>query len=119
MAFDPRTGAEANSAAVADAASALTTGGVARAAKDDAQGRFAVGDAVGYAGEDLVAWGEPRETLAAVLALVGEGAEVVTVVVGEDAPLGDDAIESLVPDGAELELHQGGQAAWWYLVAAE
>ena len=119
VAFDPSAGAEGNADAVRDAAAAVATGGVARAAKDDAQGRFAVGDAVGYAGEDLVAWGDPAETLGAVLAQVGEDAEVVTVVAGQDAPLDDAAVESLVPADAELELHRGGQAAWWYLVAAE
>ena len=40
-------------------------GGVAPAARDDAQGRFTRGDAVGYAGGELVAWGDPRTTLRA------------------------------------------------------
>ena len=47
---------------------ALRVGGVAPAARDDAQGRFSAGDAVGYAGGELVAWGDPAETLAATLA---------------------------------------------------
>jgi DAK2 domain fusion protein YloV len=119
VAYDPGAGAEANRKAVAEAADALATGGVARAARDDAQGRFAVGDALGYAGDDLVAWGDPQETLSEVLRQVAEHAEVVTLIVGEGAPLADDAIEPLLPNGAELDLHQGDQAAWWYLVAAE
>jgi hypothetical protein len=119
IAFDPATGAEDNCRAVAEAAAALATGGVARAAKDDVRGRFTAGDAVGYAGDDLVAWGDPATTLEAVLRQVGEHAEVVTVVEGDGAPLEADVIEGLLPNGAELELHAGGQAAWWYLVAAE
>ena len=119
VAYDPAVGAEDNAAAVAEAAAALATGGVARAAKDDAQGRFGVGEAVGFAGEDLVAWGDPRETLATVLRQVAGDAEVVTIVVGQDAPLDEGEIDALVPDGAELDLHRGDQAAWWYLVAAE
>jgi hypothetical protein len=119
VAFDADIGAEQNCDAVAAAAAALRTGGVARAAKQDTQGRFGVGDAIGYAGEDLVAWGEPQATLAAVLAQVGKDAEVVTLIAGDGAPLGEDAIEPLLPDGAELEFHQGGQAAWWFLIAAE
>jgi hypothetical protein len=119
VAYDPRGGAEENAAAVADAAAAIATGGVAPAAKDDAQGRFRVGDAVGYAGDELVAWGDPDATLRAVLADVAQDAEVVTVVTGDGAPLDEAAIEALVPDGAELEVHRGDQAAWWYLVAAE
>jgi uncharacterized protein len=119
VAFDPARTAKENCRAVSEAANALTTGGVAPAAKDDVQGRFRTGEAVGYAGDELVAWGEPSSTLRAVLAAVGEHAEVVTLIAGEGAPLGEAAIEELLPNGAEMELHSGGQAAWWYLVAAE
>jgi dihydroxyacetone kinase-like predicted kinase len=119
IAFDPNLTAKENCRAVAEAASDLSTGGVARAAKDDVQGRFHVGEAVGYAGGELVAWGDPSETLGAVLRAVGEHAEVVTVVEGDGAPLDSGALEALLPNGAELEVHDGGQAAWWYLVAAE
>ncbi len=119
IAFDPSRSAKENCRAVAGAAGDLVTGGVAPAAKDDVQGRFRAGDAVGYAGDDLVAWGDPLATLRAVLEAVGADAEVVTLIAGEGAPLGQDAIEPLLPNGAEMELHSGGQAAWWYLVAAE
>src|SRR5829696_4972016 len=70
IAFDPSATAAENCRAVAAAAAGLATGGVARAAKDDVQGRFQAGEAVGYAGEDLVAWGETEVTLAAVLRAV-------------------------------------------------
>jgi hypothetical protein len=119
VAYNPQADAAANSKAVGAAADALATGGVARAARDDVQGRFSVGDAVGYAGDELVAWGDPRETLSEVLRQVADHAEVVTLIVGQGAPLGNGAIEALLPNGAELDLHQGDQAAWWYLVAAE
>jgi DAK2 domain fusion protein YloV len=119
IAFDPNLTAKENCRAVAEAASDLSTGGVARAAKDDIQGRFHAGEAVGYAGGELVAWGDPSDTLGAVLRAVGEHAEVVTVVEGDGAPLDSGALEALLPNGAELEVHDGGQAAWWYLVAAE
>jgi len=119
VAFDPVRSAEENCRAVAEAAHALSTGGVAPAAKDDVQGRFRTGEAVGYAGGELVAWGDPTATLRTVLAAVGEHAEVVTLIAGEGAPLAEEAIEQLLPNGAEMELHSGGQAAWWYLVAAE
>ena len=119
VAYDPDATAAENRRAVAEAAGSLATGGVAPAAKDDVQGRFSAGDAVGYAGGELVAWGEPEATLAAVLRRVGEHAEVVTVVEGQGAPLDGDSIAGLLPNGAELELHSGGQPAWWYLVAGE
>jgi dihydroxyacetone kinase-like predicted kinase len=119
LAFDPSRDASSNADAVTEAAGGLTTGGVARAGREDAQGRFAEGDAVGYAGEDLVAWGTPEDVLRRVLDAVCEGAEVVTCIAGEDAPLGEDAVAALVPGGVELDHHDGGQPSWWWLLAAE
>jgi dihydroxyacetone kinase-like predicted kinase len=119
LAFDSGASAEDNAAAVGEAADGLATGGVARAARDDASGRFAAGDAVGYAGEELIAWGAPDDVLRSVLAAVCDGAELVTCIAGEGAPLDEDAVEALVPEGVELELHDGGQPSWWWLLAAE
>jgi DAK2 domain fusion protein YloV len=119
LAFDSGASAEGNAAAVGEAARALATGGVARAARDDASGRFAAGDAVGYAGEELIAWGAPDEVLRSVLAAVCDGAELVTCLAGEGAPLESAAVEALAPDGVEMELHDGGQPSWWWLLAAE
>ena len=67
LAFDPARPSAENALAVQSAADALRIGGVAPAARDDAQGRFTAGDAVGYAGGELVAWGDPAATLAATL----------------------------------------------------
>jgi dihydroxyacetone kinase-like predicted kinase len=119
LAFDPALDAEENATAVAEAAAGLATGGVARAARDDPGGRFAAGDAVGYAGEDLIAWGAPEDVLRQVLEAVCADAEVVTCVAGADAPLPAAAAEALVPEGVELDLHEGGQPSWWWLLAAE
>jgi DAK2 domain fusion protein YloV len=119
LAFDPALDAEENAAAVAAAANGLTTGGVAPAARDDPAGRFTEGDAVGYAGEELVAWGGAEDVLREVLAAVCAGAEVVTCVAGDGAPLDAGAVEALVPDGVELDHHEGGQPSWWWLLAAE
>jgi DAK2 domain fusion protein YloV len=119
LAFDPDRGAEANAAAVSSAAEALRIGGVAPAARDDAQGRFTAGDAVGYAGGELVAWGDPAATLAATLDRLVDGAELLTCIAGEKPPLGQDDVQARVPDGVELEYHEGGQPAWWWLLCAE
>jgi DAK2 domain fusion protein YloV len=119
LAFDSGVPAEENAAAGTDAASGLATGGVARAARDDASGRFAAGDAVGYAAEELVAWGAPDEVLRSVLARVCDGAELVTCIAGDGAPLDAGDVEALVPEGVELDLHDGGQPSWWWLLAAE
>jgi DAK2 domain fusion protein YloV len=119
LAFDGDKTIEENAHAVGQAAAALRIGGVAPAARDDAQGRFHAGDALGYSADDLVAWGEPSETLATTLERVAAGAELVTCIAGTDAPLGREALEQLVPEGVELEYHEGGQPAWWWLLCAE
>jgi uncharacterized protein len=119
LAFDPALRAGENAAAVAQAAEALRIGGVAPAARDDVQGRFMAGDAVGYAGGELVAWGDPAATLAATLNQLVDGAELLTCIAGEAPPLGQKDVQASVPDGVELEYHEGGQPAWWWLLCAE
>jgi DAK2 domain fusion protein YloV len=119
LAFDPNQDAAANAEAVAAASDALAVGGVAEAAKDDLDGRFVVGDAVGYRGDELVAWGDPSATLSATLAALAEGAELVTCIAGDGAPLDADAVAAAVPGGIELDFHEGGQPAWWWLLCAE
>jgi hypothetical protein len=113
-----RTAAE-NAVAMGEALEAVRTGGVAPAARRDPDGRFAIGDAVGYVGDDLVAWGDPRATLEAVLGRLGDGAELVTCIEGEGAPLDGATVAGLAPAGVELELSDGGQPSWWWLLSAE
>jgi uncharacterized protein len=119
LAFDPTRPSAENALAVRSAADALRIGGVAPAARDDAQGRFAAGDAVGYAGGELVAWGDPAATLAATLDRIVDGAELLTCIAGAEPPLGQDDVEARVPNGVEVEYHEGGQPAWWWLLCAE
>src|SRR4051794_13312401 len=119
LAFDSARDRATNCRAVAEAASVLRLGGVAPAARDDAKGRFRAGEAVGYVNGELRAWGDPRETLAGTLAGVAEGAELVTCVAGDTPPLAREEVESLSPEQAELEYHDGGQPAWWWLLCAE
>jgi uncharacterized protein len=119
LAFDPASPADENAAAVGEAAGSLRLGGVAPAGRDDAQGRFRAGDAVGYADGELVAWGDAAETLAATIARVAEGSELLTCIAGDAPPQPREAIEGAVPPGVELDYHEGGQPAWWWLFAAE
>jgi uncharacterized protein len=119
LAFDPDRGCDDNATAVGGAAEALSIGGVAPAARDDAQGRFTSGQALGYAGGELVAWGDPAETLAATIAQIADGAELLTCIAGEGPPLDRAAVEARAPDGVEVEYHEGGQPAWWWLLCAE
>ena len=112
-------GAQENAAAMNDALEALRIGSVAPAAREDAHGRFGVGEAVGFVDEEIVAWGEPQPTLAAVLEALARDAELVTCIAGEGAPLDDAAVRALVPDGVEVEVSDGGQPSYWWLLAAE
>ena len=48
-----------------------------------------------------------------------KGAELLTCIAGAGAPLPLEAVERAAPDGVELEYHEGGQPAWWWLFAAE
>jgi DAK2 domain fusion protein YloV len=119
VAFNAQASAEENAEALWGAVSALATGGVAPAARDDLQGRFRTGDAVGYAGDELVAWGAPDQVLRQTIEYLAEGRELVTCIAGAEAPLGEDEVERTLPEGLELDFHEGGQPAWWYLLAVE
>jgi DAK2 domain fusion protein YloV len=121
LALAPDQPLERNAAAVREALAGLRTGAVAPAARADPRGRFQPGEAVGFLEDEVVAWGAPAATLRAVLAALADGAELISVLTGADAPLPDDAVAALL-DGdldAELELRRGGQAAYWWLLAAE
>ncbi len=127
LALAPEHSVEENAVALHEALESVRTGAVAQAAREDAQGRFQRGEAVGFVGEEVVAWGEPGETLRQVLSTLTNGsngnppAELVSVLSGAEAPIDLAAVERLL-DGdseAELELREGGQPAYWWLLAAE
>ncbi|HTU95379.1 MAG TPA: DAK2 domain-containing protein [Solirubrobacteraceae bacterium] len=120
VSLDPSRRAVDNAEAMVDALERVRTGGVAPAGRDDAQGRFQAGEAVGFVDEEIVAWGEPLRTLRDVLERLGEDAELITILRGADAPLDDATVEGLAADGAaELELSEGGQPSYWWLLSAE
>ena len=119
LALDPQRSAADNVAAIDAAIERLRTGAVAPAARDDGDGRFVAGDAVGFVDDAIFAWGEPGPTLAAVLGQLGEDAELLTCIAGAGAPLDEAGVRALVPAGVELECEEGGQPAYWWLVAAE
>ena len=52
--------AEENAERLGAAVAGVRVGSVAPAARDDAQQRFAAGDAVGFIGDEIVAWGPPE-----------------------------------------------------------
>jgi len=119
VALDSERGAVENGAAMREALALVRTGAVTGAARDDVEARFHRGDAVGFIDERLVAWGEPAETLEAVLGELGREAELVTLIAGDGAPLEAEDVSALAPTGVEVEYSWGGQPAYWWLIAAE
>ena len=119
VSLDPGRTASENAATMAETLERVRTGAVAPAARDDTQGRFREGDAVGFVEEKLVAWGRPRETLRGVLEQLAESAELITCLRGAEAPLDDAAVHALAAGEVEFELSVGGQASYWWLLAAE
>jgi len=117
--LDPEASVDENAERVGAALEGIATGGVAPAARDDAQGRFRQGDAVGFSDGEIVAWGGAGSTLAATIERLAERAEIVTVIAGEGAPIPLSEIHPHVPDGVDIETHEGGQPSWWWLLAAQ
>jgi len=115
----PDEDAAANAERLEAALAEIRSGAVAPAARDDAQGRFVRGDAVGFAGDSVVAWGGAGSTLSATIERVAEGAEIVTVIAGDGAPIPLSQLPLELPDGLELELQHGGQPNYWWLIAAQ
>jgi len=117
--LDPEATLAENAERLEAALATVAAGGVAPAARDDAQGRFRKGDAVGFVGEEIVAWGGAGTTLAATIEKLADGAEIVTVIGGQDAPIALEELDPHVPDGVEFETQDGGQPSWWWLLAAQ
>jgi hypothetical protein len=54
-----------------------------------------------------------------VFEALGTEAELMTCIAGAAPPLSGDQVRSLAPPEAELELLDGGQPNWWWLISAE
>jgi hypothetical protein len=119
ISLDPTRSVEENAQVMEAALERVRTGAVAPAARDDVRGRFRQGDAVGFVEEEMVVWGEPRATLERVVQRLSEDAELITLLRGANAPLDDQAVYELAQDGVELELSDGGQPNYWWLLSAE
>jgi dihydroxyacetone kinase-like predicted kinase len=118
-AFDPAAPASENASRMGSELEAIATGLVAEADRDDADGRYARGDAVGFADDELVAWGDPASTLASVVGRLAADAEIVTVLEGADPPVQAADAGIALTNGAELEIQRGGQPTYWWLIAAQ
>ncbi len=119
VSLDPDRSAEENERAMRETLEHVRTGAVAPAARSDPRGRFQQGDALGFVEEEMVVWGDPVETLRGVLERLAVDAELITCLRGADAPLGDQEVYGVLSNGVELELSEGGQRNYWWLLSAE
>ncbi len=97
----------------------VRTAAVAEAAREDAEGRFAVGDGIGLIEDEVIAWGTPGEALSGAVAAISRDAEVVTVFCGEAAPLAPEQVEAMLPETVEAAILDGGQRTHWWLLSAQ
>jgi hypothetical protein len=117
--LDPSASLAENEERLSGALGDTRTGAVAPAARDDAEGRFVRGDAVGFVDGDVIAWGGAGTTLAATIGALADGAEIVTIVEGDGAPIPIDEVAGFVGDRVEAEAHHGGQPHYWWLLASQ
>src|SRR3954452_13607727 len=117
--LDPTASIEENGKRLSSSLEGIQAGSVAPAARDDAKGWFVTGAAVGFVGDEIVAWGGAGSTLSQTMSRLAEGAEILTVVGGDGAPIPLADLEGHAPDGVELEFHEGGQPHYWWLLAAQ
>ena len=81
-----------------DAAAACAPAASPRPPATTPRAASAAATRVGFIDEELVAWGEPGETLEVVLGELGREAELLTVIEGDGAPLDGDVVAGLAPD---------------------
>jgi DAK2 domain fusion protein YloV len=125
VAFDAGRSLEENVAEMEEAAAAVRAGSVARASRDATIGDVDVaeGEFLGLVDGQPIAAGNQLVLVATdvVARLVGDGADVLTVLLGDSAADSDgvvDAIRAAHPD-LEVEVHEGGQPHYPLLFAVE
>jgi hypothetical protein len=127
LAYYPSRGLDENVAAMEDAASHVRSGEVTRAVRDSSAecGAIAAGDWIAISRDGVLAARASAADAVIVLvdALVDDESELVTVIAGADAPRSDTEriqahVDSLHPH-VELEVHEGDQPLYPYLVGVE
>ena len=127
LAYDPAAGVDDNARAMAAAAQGVVAGEVTWAVRDSVSdaGPIREGDWLGISdgGVQVVDDTLVGATVALLDALVGPSHEIVTLIVGEGAGAEDTAgvtewLDAERPD-VEVEVHQGGQPLYPYLLGIE
>jgi DAK2 domain fusion protein YloV len=125
--YDPDAPIETNVGAMVEAVGRVRCGAVTQAVRDSIAecGRIAAGDWLAIDGDGIQASVKsPFDAVRALLdSLVDEDRELVTVIIGADAPPADTArITEYVADHfpqLEIEVHHGGQPLYPYLIGVE
>jgi fatty acid kinase len=125
--YDPNATIDANDRAMVAALERVRTGEVTRAVRDATaeMGPIEAGDWIALARDGIVAaTSSPADAVCTLLGkLVDDDSEIVTVLVGSDAPPSEtqrirEHIEFKFPH-VEVEFHDGGQPLYPYLVGVE
>jgi uncharacterized protein len=123
--FDGGRPADENAAEMEEAAAGVRAGAVTRASRDAVLGPLAVeeGQFLGLVDGEPVAAGPVLQPVArdVLERLLDDGADVLTILVGEDAEGVDDLV-SFVQEAhpeLEVEVHEGGQPHYLLLFSAE
>jgi DAK2 domain fusion protein YloV len=127
VAYDPDASLDTNHTAMAEAATRVRAGEVTQAVRDSVAecGPIATGDwiAITRDGIQVAVKSASDAAVALVDALVDDDAELVTVIVGAEADAADtERIREHVADvhpHVEVELHNGGQPLYPYLIGVE
>jgi len=125
VAFDPNRSAEENVAEMEAAAAGVRSGAVTRASRDAVVGELAVeeGQFLGLLEGEPVAAGPVLQPVAREILeqLLEQGADVLTILAGENAEGLDDLVAFVQEQHPELEVevHDGGQPHYPLLFGAE
>jgi dihydroxyacetone kinase-like predicted kinase len=127
LAYDPAAGAEANVVAMTESAAHVVPAEITRAVRDTVTdaGEVHEGDYIGMSRDGVVAVADSALMCARLLLsrLLNDSHELVTLIEGEGAKVGDTRrIEEWLSDeypNVALEVHQGGQPLYPYLLGIE
>ena len=123
--FDPGRAAEENAAQMEDAAAGVRAGAVTRASRDAVVGGLSVeeGQYLGLIEGEPVTAGPVLQPVArdVLERLLEPGADVLTILAGQEAEGVDDLASFLEEEhpGLEIEVHEGGQPHYPLLFSAE
>ncbi len=127
ISYMPGESAEDNEAQMTESLSTVVSGSVTYAVRDTRMGEFEIkadnilalkNDEICHVGQDLI-----KTTKKLLESMVNDETSLVTIYYGEDATEGEaqelkEHVEEICP-GVEVEIQEGGQPLYYYLLSAE